>query len=211
MAIKALGLISPPRGPKDQKEVVEWCQGFTKYMNEFLYSLEETIDAVVAASVTETELADSGVTSAKIADSAVTSVEIADGTIATIDLANSAVTTVIIANSAVTAAKIADGTLTSAEYGVTSIYSSALQDGSVTTIKRQAITTLTATANIGVNTAAVVSFTVTEARTPLVTPRCTALTHTIYTATVSTSLVEVIVRNHDLLVTAGVTVYIDFW
>ena len=142
MAIKALGLISPPRGPKSQEEVVEWCQGFTKYMNEFLYSLEETIDAVIAGSIGTTELTDSGVTAVKIASGA--------------------------------------------------------------------FSTVTGTANVAIDSAAVVTFTISAAHAPLVISRCTALLWTVHVATTTTSQVEVIVANRTLS-TAGVTVYVDYF
>ena len=132
MAIKALGLISPPRGPKSQEEVVGWCQGFTKYMNEFLYSLEETIDAVIAGSITTTELASA------------------------------------------------------------------------------AFSTVTGTANVAIDSAAVVTFTVTAGHRPIVTARCTALLWFVHVATATTSQVEIIATNKTLS-TAGVTVYVDYF
>ena len=142
MAIKVLGLLSPPRGPEKEEDLRAWNTVLVRYLNDFIYALEETLDALIAGSVGTTELADSAVTTIKLSSGA--------------------------------------------------------------------FSTVTGTANVAIDSAAVVTFTVTAGHTPMVTARCTALLWMVHVATVSTAQVTVIATNRTLS-TAGVTVYIDYF
>ena len=133
MALKVLGVLSPPSSPqKGKDDLYEWSAVISRYLNDFLYALEETVDALVAESITATELS-SGLFS-----------------------------------------------------------------------------TVTGTANVAIDSAAVVTFTITAGHTPIAVARCTALLWTVHTATVTTSQVTVIATNRTLS-TAGVTVYVDYF
>ena len=97
-------------------------------------STREISAAVVADSITSTELATGAVTSGKIAYAAVTSEKIASKAVTGEKIADEAVYTGQIANSAVTSAKIGPGAVTSAKIGPGAVTTDKFADFSVTGI-----------------------------------------------------------------------------